>query len=61
MKINGNLQLTGVSKQRASPGCNRDLDKGSAPESMRVTIAMTHNIADMEHEEATSGSGQIYI
>jgi hypothetical protein len=57
MRMNGNLQLTGVGvgrqhHQDVIETCN----KGGTQQSMGLTVAVTHSIGDMEPEEATSNS-----
>ena len=56
MRMYGNVQLTrvrrwrwGISRMTQRPGW----DKGSAQESMGVTLPLTHYFGDMEPEEAT--------
>ena len=56
MKMNGNLQLTGVGSWQQLQDETETWDKGGTQESMGVTLAVTHSIGDMEPEEATSCS-----
>ena len=52
MRMNRNLQLTGLGKREASAKY-RDLVKGGTQESMVESLAASHSIGDMEPEEAT--------
>jgi hypothetical protein len=56
MKMNGNLQLTGVRREGGHLQYEETWDKGNTQESMEVTLAVTHNTVDIEPEEATSCS-----
>ena len=52
IRMNGNLKPIG----RGDKGHlkRRQRDRGGTQESMGVSLAVTHNIEDIEHEEATS-------
>ena len=54
MKMNGNLQLTQVSRQNYLQDETESWDKGGTQESMELTFAGPHYIGDMEPKEATS-------
>jgi len=56
MKMNGNLQLIGVKRWGHLQEKTETWHKGGIQESMEVTLAVTHNIGNVELEEATSYS-----
>ena len=53
MGMNGNLKLTGVGRWEYLQDLIETWYKGSAQESMGVTLVVTQSIGDMEPEEAT--------
>jgi hypothetical protein len=53
MRMNGNLQLTGVGRWEHLQDVTEAWNKEDAQNSMGVTLAETHNIEDMEPKEAT--------
>ena len=56
MRMNGNLQLTGVGSWGHLQSETETWDKGGAQESMGVSLTVTHSIGDMASEEITSCS-----
>jgi hypothetical protein len=54
MKMNGDLQLTGVRRSGVGGGGNISRTRHGTQESMVVTFAVTHYTGDMEPEEDIS-------
>ena len=55
MRMNGNLQLTGVKRWEGHLQDETETwDKGGTQESIGLTLAMTHYTGDMEPEVAAS-------
>ena len=56
MRMNGNLQLTGVGSWGHLQSETETWDKGGATESIEVSLIMTHYVEDMVPERATTYS-----
>lgn len=58
MRMNGNLQVTGLGTDRYLSDMTEAWYKKGAQESVGVTVAVTHSIGDIESEHFLPGNPQ---